>query len=146
MTTLKEQSSELALFSISLRPHLPPDSFRDSCAGPLHLFQVRAFHHHARQRLGSGKAHQYAARSGESLFHKLDLTRYGGKLRQPLFFPHAHVDQTLGVDFEVGRQLIQARAGPAIRAYRHPAGSRRYAVANCIAFGSKNSALVLRKL
>src|SRR5581483_3116988 len=64
----------------ALLADLAPDGFGNARAESLYLRQIGAFHHHARQRLGAGKAHQHAARATEGLFHAADLVGYGRPL------------------------------------------------------------------
>jgi hypothetical protein len=44
----------------------------------LHAIQLGTFHHHARQGLGSGKAHYYAAGIAEFSLHTADLFLHAG--------------------------------------------------------------------
>src|SRR5215471_9577590 len=71
------------------------DGAGDAGGEALHLLQVRALHHHPRQRLGAGEAHQHAARAGEFGFAILNFADHRGQLVQRLAAAYTHVPQAL---------------------------------------------------
>src|SRR5262245_14876523 len=89
---------------------------RDLLRPRLNLFRTLAFDHHAKQRLGTGIAHEQPTLFIEPL---LDAFDGGGNRRDGCeidFLAHAHVQQNLRVGDEIARQI-----GKRTRGNRHGA-------------------------
>src|ERR1700688_3985853 len=94
------------LFCSQLRP-----DFRSDMVGELfHSLQVRALHHYARQRLGSGESHQHATGVSKGLLGIADGRLHARQFLDRLPLAHPDVDQALRINLQFAGQLIQACA------------------------------------
>src|SRR5579883_3074766 len=96
---------------VRLRAHFAADDGGDGFAGALDLGEVGAFDHDAGEGLGAGEADEDAAGAGEFVLDAADLCGDGGDFGERLLFADAHVDEALGVDLEIGGELVEALAG-----------------------------------
>src|SRR5262245_6691396 len=97
-------------------PEVLLNDVRDLLRPRLNLVRTLAFDHHAKQRLGTGIAHEQPTLSIEPLLYAFDG---GANLRDGCeidFLAHAHVQQNLRVGDEIAREIGKRTPGNGHRA------------------------------